>query len=62
MAEIQGRLAFNDPFGERAPGAGADPTNLRTTARPDGEGGWIIDGHKWFATGAGEAAFVILMA
>ncbi len=46
---------------EPAPGAGADPSNLRTTARPDGDG-WVIDGHKWFSTGAGRAAFMIVMA
>src|SRR5206468_4043896 len=31
---------------EPAPGAGADPSNLRTRAVPDGDG-WIISGHKW---------------
>ncbi len=59
---VRGEITSAFSMTEPAPGAGADPTNLRTTARPDGEGGWIIDGHKWFATGAGEAAFVILMA
>lgn len=46
---------------EPAPGAGADPSNLRTRAVPDGDG-WIIDGHKWFSTGGGDAAFLIVMA
>lgn len=46
---------------EPAPGAGADPTNLRTTARPDGEG-FIIDGHKWYSTGGAAASFLIVMA
>jgi acyl-CoA dehydrogenase len=46
---------------EPAPGAGADPSNLRTTARPDGDG-WVIDGHKWYSTGGGDAAFLIVMA
>jgi acyl-CoA dehydrogenase len=46
---------------ERAPGAGSDPTMLRTTAvRVDG--GWRIDGEKWFITGADGAAFAIVMA
>ncbi len=56
--EITSAFAMTEP----APGAGADPTNLRTRATPDGDGGWVIDGHKWFATGGGEAAFLILMA
>lgn len=46
---------------EPAPGAGADPRNLRTSARQDGSD-WVIDGHKWFATGGGEASFLIVMA
>ena len=46
---------------EPAPGAGSDPTMLRTRATRDG-GGWAIDGHKWFITGADGAAFAIVMA
>jgi acyl-CoA dehydrogenase len=46
---------------EPAPGAGSDPSNLRTTARPDGEG-FVIEGHKWYSTGGGDAAFLIVMA
>jgi acyl-CoA dehydrogenase len=40
---------------------GSDPTTLRTTARQDG-GEWVIDGHKWFSSGAEGAAFGIVMA
>jgi len=40
---------------------GSDPTTLRTKAvRDDDE--WVIDGHKWFSSGADGAAFGILMA
>lgn len=46
---------------EPAPGAGADPTNLRTKATPDGDG-YIIDGHKWYTTGGNDASFLIVMA
>ena len=46
---------------EKAPGAGSDPSMLRTTAtRVDG--GWRIDGEKWFITGGVGAAFAIVMA
>src|SRR5947209_3375991 len=41
--------------------SGADPTALRTTARLEG-GDWVIDGHKWFSSGAEGAAFGIVMA
>jgi acyl-CoA dehydrogenase len=34
---------------------------LCTTARRDGDD-WVIDGHKWFVTGAEGAAFAIVMA
>jgi acyl-CoA dehydrogenase len=40
---------------------GSDPTTLRTTARRDGDE-WVIDGHKWFSSGADGAAFGIVMA
>ena len=40
---------------------GSDPTTLRTTARRDGDE-WLIDGHKWFSSGADGAAFGIVMA
>ncbi|MDE0885425.1 MAG: acyl-CoA dehydrogenase family protein [Myxococcota bacterium] len=36
--------------------AGSDPTLMRTTARLEGEE-WVINGHKWFTTGANRAAF-----
>src|SRR3954454_12626054 len=41
--------------------SGADPTGLRTTARLDGDE-WVIDGRKWFSSGAEGAAFGIVMA
>jgi alkylation response protein AidB-like acyl-CoA dehydrogenase len=41
--------------------AGSDPTTLRTSARRDG-GEWVIDGHKWFSSGAEGASFAIVMA
>ena len=41
--------------------SGADPTGLKTTARLEGDA-WVIDGHKWFSSGAEDAAFGIVMA
>src|SRR3954447_25410181 len=41
--------------------SGADPTGLRTVAVLDGDE-WVIDGHKWFSSGAEGAGFGIVMA
>jgi acyl-CoA dehydrogenase len=46
---------------EPAPGAGADPRRLMTTATAV-PGGWRIDGRKWFISGARGAAVTICMA
>ena len=41
--------------------SGSDPTGLRTRAVRDGDE-WVIDGHKWFSSGAEGAGFGIVMA
>ena len=46
---------------EPAPGAGADPSMLMTTARRDGED-FVINGRKWLITGAVGADLGIVMA
>ena len=46
---------------EPAPGAGSDPSALNTTAVKDGNH-WVINGDKWFITGAHGASFAIIMA
>jgi acyl-CoA dehydrogenase len=42
------------------PGAGSDPTLLSTRLTPDGNG-WILNGHKWFATNSSLAQFLLVM-
>ncbi|MEV3912995.1 acyl-CoA dehydrogenase family protein [Streptomyces canus] len=55
--EVRSCFAMTEP----APGAGSDPRALATIAtRVDG--GWRIDGRKWFISGADGAAFAICMA
>ena len=41
--------------------SGSDPTLLRTRAVRDGDE-WVIDGHKWFSSGADGASFGIVFA
>jgi alkylation response protein AidB-like acyl-CoA dehydrogenase len=41
--------------------AGSDPTLMQTTAVLDGDE-WVINGHKWFTTGANRAAFTTVFA
>ena len=41
--------------------AGSDPTLIRTHAIKDGDE-WVINGHKWFISGARRAKFAILIA
>ncbi|MFJ8111339.1 acyl-CoA dehydrogenase family protein [Streptomyces sp. NPDC096132] len=46
---------------EPVPGAGSDPRALATTAVRV-PGGWLVNGRKWFISGADGAAFTICMA
>lgn len=58
--QVQGHIrscfAMTEPDG-----AGADPSMLSTTAVREGDD-YIINGKKWFITGAHGAAYVIIMA
>jgi acyl-CoA dehydrogenase len=55
--EVRSAFAMTEP----APGGGSDPTMIRTWAvRHDGR--WVVEGRKWFITGAGEARHFILIA
>jgi acyl-CoA dehydrogenase len=55
--EIRSAFAMTEP----APGAGSDPAALHTEAHPV-DGQWVINGRKWFITGADGAAVTIVMA
>jgi acyl-CoA dehydrogenase len=55
--EVHSAFAMTEP----APGGGSDPGMIRTKATRT-NGGWRIDGHKWYITGAGMAHHFILMA
>jgi alkylation response protein AidB-like acyl-CoA dehydrogenase len=55
--EVRSCFAMTEP----PPGAGSDPSALRTTARREGDG-WVVTGEKHLITGAEGAAFAIVMA
>jgi acyl-CoA dehydrogenase len=55
--EIRSCFAMTEP----APGAGSDPGLLLTRAERR-NGRWVINGQKWFITGADGAGFAIVLA
>jgi alkylation response protein AidB-like acyl-CoA dehydrogenase len=54
--EVRSCIAMTEPEV-----SGSDPTLINTNAVWDGDA-WIINGHKWFITGAKGAAFAIVFA
>src|SRR4051812_31716459 len=58
---VAGEVTSGFSMTEPAPGAGADPSNLRTRAELRGDR-WVINGHKWYTTGGADAGFLIVMA
>lgn len=55
--EVRSAFAMTEPH----PGGGSDPDMMLTTATRDGDA-YVVHGHKWFITGAGDAAHFILLA
>jgi acyl-CoA dehydrogenase len=55
--EVRSAFAMTEPD----PGAGSDPSMMRTTAERRGDT-WVVNGHKWYITGAGVAQHFILIA
>ena len=58
---VAGRTRSCFAMTEPHPGAGSDPSMLRTSAVRDGAD-YVINGRKWLITGAQGAAFCIVMA
>ncbi|WP_218511670.1 acyl-CoA dehydrogenase family protein [Variovorax sp. dw_308] len=61
VPQVAGKTRSCFAMTEPAPGAGADPSMLQTTAVKDGND-YILNGNKWFITGAQGAAYGIVMA
>lgn len=56
--EVRSCFAMTEPEN-----AGSNPKQLSTTATPTDDGdAYVLNGHKWFTTGADGAAFTIVMA
>ncbi len=58
---IDGKVRSAFAMTEPAPGSGSDPSAMLTRAERRNDR-WIVNGHKWFITGAGEAKHFILLA
>lgn len=58
---VRSAFAMTEPH----PGGGSDPTMIRTRAERRGSGSnehWVLNGRKWFITGAGIARHFIVVA
>ena len=55
------RGELHDAYAVTEGEAGSDPSGIQTTARKV-DGGWVIDGEKWFVTYGDVAAVYIVMA
>jgi acyl-CoA dehydrogenase len=56
---LEGKI--RSAFSMTEPGAGADPTLIKTSAVRDGDE-WVINGHKWFTTNGSIADILVVMA
>ena len=61
IPQVEGKLRSCFAMTEPSPGAGSDPSMLFTTAVRDGDD-YVLNGRKWFITGADGADYVIIMA
>ena len=59
---IDGTVRSSIVMTEPHPGAGSDPAGMMKTTATKKDGSWIIQGHKWFITGAGAAQHFLLVA
>ena len=58
---VAGEISSGFSMTEPLQGAGSDPKRLQTTAHEEGDE-WVIDGHKWWTTGGGDADVLVVMA
>ena len=58
---VEGKVRSAFAMTEPAPGGGSDPGMMQTRAMREGDD-YVVNGHKWFITGAGEAEHFLLLA
>ncbi|HEY2111166.1 MAG TPA: acyl-CoA dehydrogenase family protein, partial [Dongiaceae bacterium] len=61
MPIVEGGVRSAFVMTEPMPGAGSDPSAMRTRAVRKGDR-WVVEGHKWFITGADATQHFILIA
>ncbi|EWY38591.1 acyl-CoA dehydrogenase [Skermanella stibiiresistens SB22] len=59
---IDGKVRSSIVMTEPAPGAGSDPAGMMQTRAERRGDTWVVNGRKWFITGAGVASHFILLA
>jgi acyl-CoA dehydrogenase len=59
---VEGKVRSAFAMTEPHPGSGSDPAGMMRTRAQRRGAKWVIEGHKWFITGAGAASHFILMA
>ena len=59
---IDGQVRSAFAMTEPAPGSGSDPAGMMLTKAEKKGDVWVVNGRKWFITGAGEAKHFILVA
>lgn len=58
---VSGQVFSGFSMTEPPPGAGSDPTMLKTTARREGDE-WVLNGRKWYTSNGLVADFLLIMA
>ena len=59
---VAGRVRSAFAMTEPAPGSGSDPAGMMLTRAERKGDRWVVNGHKWFITGAGVAEHFIVVA
>ncbi|MBM3613419.1 MAG: acyl-CoA dehydrogenase, partial [Alphaproteobacteria bacterium] len=59
---VDGKVRSSFVMTEPHPGSGSDPAGMMLTRAEKVGAKWIVNGHKWFITGAGASTHFILVA